>query len=47
VQQVIEVPADAGERLVKRADVDADAERLLAPRGFPPRAAETSEELMA
>ena len=30
VQQVIQIPADAGERLVKRADVDADAQRPLA-----------------
>ena len=33
VQQVIEIPADAGQRLVKRADVDADAQLALAARG--------------
>ena len=32
IQQVIQIPADSGERLVKRPDVDADAERRLVTR---------------
>ena len=47
VQQVVEVPADAGQRLVERPDVDADAQRPLAMRRRAPRAPQTGDERMA
>jgi hypothetical protein len=47
VQHEVEIPADAGERLVERADVDADAQRALAMRRPPPRAADAIRGGMA
>ena len=47
VQEVVEIPADAGQRLVERADVDADAQLLFAMRRRAPRAAYAIGERMA
>ena len=47
MQQVIEVPADPGERLVKRPDVDADAHPRFRTRGTAKRAADSIGKRMA
>lgn len=44
VQQVIQIPADAGERLVKRADIDADAQPRIGTPGAPDGAADAFGE---